>query len=198
MEDKNINFICKRLLSVDWAPKLSESANNLINKCDSILEVQFLFGALFFLEQLCIKEGNMSFGDFPLDTSTVTYQGKKLEGYFSFGVWPLWISELGLDCGPQSIMFVPQTPFADKYHHDFGIFYGDKYGRAESWDFQYGVEIDGYMYHHYRREKDKFRDSIVNYPVFRLLEEESDPLTWFRMVMKEDEKIFYDRFDDQS
>ena len=153
----------------------------------------FLLGAFYYLELASKKTNNMAVGEFPIDTGSVRYLGNNYMGYYFLGVWPLWFPEIGEDCGPQSIMFVPQIKFANNYHHDFGIFYGDKNGAPESWILKYGVEVDGYNFHKDRRYKDRYRDSLVNYHVIRLLEEIHNPLKWFRLIMLQDSDIFYEQ-----
>lgn len=183
------------MLEVDWSPKLSQRSMKIFDKCDSLLEVMYLFGAIHFLESICNRVGNMAVGEYAITTGTVIHRGNELDGICFQGVWPLWIDEIGEDCGPQSILFVPQVEFGPKFHHDFGIFYGDKYGSTEKWVLKYGVEVDGYVIHKKRREKDKYRDSIVKYPVIRVLEEIHNPLKWFRLVMESDDDYFYEQIE---
>ena len=181
------------MLEIDWAPMLDRESMSVFDKCDSLLEVMYMFGAIHFLETICQRANNMAVGEYEIATAKMTYEENEYKGIFFHGVWPLWIDEIGEDCGPQSILFVPQLKFGPGYHQDFGIFYGDKYGSSESWVLQYGVEIDGYAIHKKRREKDKYRDSLVKYPVIRLLEEIHNPLKWFRLVMESDSDLFYER-----
>jgi hypothetical protein len=187
MNIDKIKYICTKMLEVDWCPKLDRKSMKILDKCDSLLEVMYLFGAVYFLESICQREGNVAVGEYSIETGSVIHRGKELEGIFFHGVWPLWISEVGTDCGPQSILFVPQVRFGPDFHHDYGIFYGDKYGSTDKWVFKYGVEVDGYVIHKKRRDKDKYRDTIVDYPVIRLLEETQNPLKWFRLVMESDD-----------
>lgn len=180
------------MLEVDWTPSLTQDAIRVLDKCDSLLEAMYLFGAIYFLECICKRAGYMSVGDWPGNTRTVVHRGKYLEGIAFQEMWPLWIDEIGDDCGPQSILFVPQIEFGDNYHHDFGIFYGDKYCQTDKWQLRYAVEIDGYVIHKKRREIDKYRDSLVDYQVVRLLEEIHNPLKWFRSIMESDSEYLHE------
>jgi hypothetical protein len=137
----------------------------------------------------------MSVGDWPGEIKTVIHRGTNLEGIAFHEMWPLWIDEVGDDCGPLSILFVPQVEFGDNYHHDFGIFYGDKNGSSDKWKLRYGVEIDGYKFHKKRRKIDKYRDSLTDYPVIRLLEELHNPIKWFRLVMEKDSDNLYEEIE---
>ena len=193
MNSEKINYICRKLLEVDWVPRLSSNSTTLLDKCDSTLEIMYFLGAIYFLEEVCRNASNGAFGDWPLDISQTNHEDEVVQGFYAYGVWPLWIHEVATDCGPQSIMIVPQTKFAGKFHHDFGIFYGNKYGDPESWRLKYGIEIDGYAHHKKSRANDKFRDSLVSYPVIRLLEEIHNPLTWFKLIMEED-LLRHDRY----
>lgn len=186
MNDKKLDYICRMLLEVDWVPELTAEAMRLLDKCDSTLEPMYLLGAIYFLEQTCRSASNGAFGDWPLKSSYAKHEDETVAGVYGYGVWPSWIHQVGSDCGPQSIMIAPQVKFAKKFHHDFGIFYGNKYGDPQSWKLKYGVEVDGYTHHKNSRKNDKYRDSLVAYPVIRLLEEMNNPLTWFELVMKED------------
>jgi hypothetical protein len=192
MNPEKVKYTCEKMLEVDWQPNLTGDAMLVLGKCASLLETMYLFGAIYFLESICRKTNNMAVGEFPIETHIAVHCGKSVEGIFFGGVWPLWYSEVGDDCGPQSILFVPQIEFGPNYHHDFGILYGDQNGTKENWKLRYGIEIDGYIMHRDRREKDKYRDNLISYPVIRLFEEIHNPLKWFKLVMEKDLDYFYE------
>jgi hypothetical protein len=190
MNSEKVKYICNKMLEIDWQPKLSTAAMRILGECHTQLESMFLFGAIYFLDSICQKANRLSIAEYPIGTCNAIHRGKEIEGIFIASAWPLWYSELGEDCGPQSILFVPQIEFGPNYHHDFGIFYGDENGTKESWKLRYGIEIDGYIVHRHRRGTDKYRDNIINYPVIRLLEEIHNPLKWFRLIMEKDADYF--------
>lgn len=198
MNSNNISYICNKLLEIDWIPKIQENAMYILDKCDTKLEIMFLLGAFYFLEKASQKANNTSVGEYPVDICSVYHLNEKYEGYCFREVWPLWYAEIGEDCGPQSILFVPQVKFADNYHHDFGIFYGNENYSSDSWHLKYGVEVDGYNSHKDRRKKDVYRDTLVGHAVIRLLEEIHNPLKWFRIIMLKDDEYFYERIENNG
>ena len=161
MNHTNLKYICNELLEVEWEPIIATNDLRILDKCGSKLECMFLLGAFHFLEEVCRKSNSMAIGEYAINKSEAIYNDSSVEGFCFYGVWPLWFEILGEDVGPQSVLFVPQLPFANDYHHDFGIFYGDKNCAPEKWSLRYAVEIDGYKVHKDRRGKDKYRDSLV-------------------------------------
>lgn len=193
MNKTNLEYICNKLLEISWMPSLSTSAMKLLDKCDSQLERMFLVGALYYLHQAAEKSSHM-FADefFKIDTHSIIFNSEKIKGLYIYEAWPLWYACSGTDCGPKSVLIVPQMSFATKYHHDFGLLYGT-YGRPETFYLKYAVEIDGYQVHKSNRQNDAHRDSLVNYPVIRLQEELHSPLQWFQQIINRDENDFHEK-----
>ena len=89
---------------------------------------------------------------------------------------------MGGEYSPTSLAIVPQIKFGTKLHHDFGIFTsGEKKPHTDEWSFELAVEIDYHPSHEWNPGVDKFRDSLVNYKVIRIMQQD-DPLLWFSKV----------------
>jgi hypothetical protein len=182
---QQLQYICRQMLHVDWSPKLSEQALNILSRCDSRLEQMFILGALHYIE----RTGRHADGPdvLTIRTSDVKFNDEKYVGLWVQEPWFGWYREGRVWGGPSALLMVPQLRSPSKdIRHDFGLFYGDDNG-SPKWTFRHAVEVDGYAVHEARREKDELRDSDLSYSVLRFHEEQDKPLEWFRQVVLKDE-----------
>jgi hypothetical protein len=93
-----------------------------------------------------------------------------------------------MGAGPSALALVPQLKFPNvNYHHDFGLFYGDSDGGG-NWHFECAIEIDPETAHRDRRDKDSYRDHLVDYDVVRVYDEIHDYLSWFKLLINRDDE----------
>jgi ssDNA-binding Zn-finger/Zn-ribbon topoisomerase 1 len=101
--------------SDNWRPKFSNELIPLIEKCESKPEMQFLFGAAYFLDYECgLSKTPLGMELYKTD---IEYQGKIYPAIRFDEPYVYW----GGGTMPSAMAFVPQLEFAGKYHHDFGI-----------------------------------------------------------------------------
>lgn len=194
MNQANLSYVCRELIGVRWCPVVDPADYNVINKCQSKLEIMFLLGAFYYLEQLSIKLDEHFVGDNKMKCEKALHCGSYVKGFVYYPVFGLWceVEHDWENIQPESILFVPQITFHKEYHHDFGIFYN--YG--EGYRLKYGVEVDGYNVHKERRNIDLYRDGLVEYKIIRVQEEVHSPKNWFNIVMKNDADIYWNEIHD--
>lgn len=186
----NILSLIKKALEIDWEPEISDDALRILNKCDSTTEQLHLLGAAHYIEQTREKhQGECSGQPLPIVSCVIEHNKITYEGIWFLCPWGGWLS--GMGAGPTACAFVPQLKFPNvNYHHDFGLFYGESDGGGAPWHFRCAVEIDPEATHGDRREKDKYRDQIVDYDVVRVYDKEHDYVSWFSLIIdRDDEEI---------
>lgn len=180
-----VNLI-KDVLEIDWEPEISPRALQILNRCDSKTEKLYIIGAAYYVEQA--RNRFMSWPDdtkLIISTCFIEYNSIEYEGIWFNEPWFAWY-ELSQG-GPSACAFVPQLKFKNiNYHHDFGLFYNSDNGGAESWNLNYVIEIDPDHTHNNRKDKDAYRDSIVDYEVVRICEDVPNYLTWFKEIIRKD------------
>ena len=189
MERKHIHSLIQKALKVEWEPNIDNEALRIIDKCGSTTEKAFLLGAANFIERVGKAAGTDWIGDgLPITGCEIEYNCIFYEGIWFVCPWSGWYLPDGLWCGPTACAFVPQLRFPNvKYHHDFGLFYGESDSGEGPWHFKCSIEIDPEVTHRDRRDKDAYRDSIVNYEVVRINDEIHDYLNWFEVIIRRDE-----------
>lgn len=186
----NIKQLIKTAFKVDWEPDISDDAIRILNKCDSTTEQLYLLGAAYYIEQTRDKyHGECSGQPLPIVGCVITHNNITYEGIWFVCPWGGWLSSMG--GGPTACALVPQLQFPNvNYHHDFGLFYGESDGGGAPWHFQCAVEIDPEATHEDRRDKDEYRDKIVDYDVVRVCDEVHDFSSWFKLIVdRDDEEI---------
>jgi hypothetical protein len=186
----NINGLIKTALGTDWEPDIDNNAIRILNKCDSTTEQLYLLGAASYIEQTRDKHhGECSGQSIPIIGCVITYNDISYEGLWFVCPWGGWLS--GMGAGPTACALIPQLKFPDvNYHHDFGLFYGASDGGGAPWHFKCAIEIDPEVTHKNRRDKDEYRDQIVDYDVVRVYGEVHDYLSWFQLIIdRDDEEI---------
>jgi hypothetical protein len=129
----------------------------------------------------------MSGQPLPIFGCHIEHNNISYEGIWFVCPWGGWLG--GMGGGPTACALVPQLKFQNiSYHHDFGLFYGESDGGGEPWHFKCAIEIDPDFTHCDRREKDAYRDSIVDYDVIRICDQEYDYKTWFKAIVDRDDK----------
>jgi hypothetical protein len=186
MDKTQIDYICKHMLGTEWRPNIDQEVLHVLDKCQSKLEIMYLLGAAYFIDQIGQESGHGWDENIPLRLGSINYEGNFYEGIWFLEPWSGWyLADVPVWAGPSALMFVPQLEFGENIHHDFGVFYGNDNG-SPIWDLEFVVEIDGYGIHKDRRKKDFYRDSIVPYRVIRLYEETHNPLNWFEQIVRRD------------
>lgn len=169
------NYVAENSFPNGWKPNCNLGVYRLLEKCDSRPEIRYILGAAYYLD---IKSGYLKDG-ISLTTTTIIHNGKKYEAIQFIEPFAYW----GDSFAPSAMAFVPQLEFSDSFHHDFGIFYADDHAVTEtSWNLELAVEIDYHPAHEYQSGKDKYRDSLVKYPVLRFKPETDSHLNWFVKV----------------
>jgi len=187
MERQHINNLIKKSLNIVWEPDISDEALHIIDKCDSTTEKLYLLGAAYYIEQTRNKHhGDGSGQHLPIISCVLKYNNISYEGLWFLCPWGGWLS--GIGAGPSACAFVPQLKFPNvNYHHDFGLFYSNSDG-GENWSLRCAIEIDPEVTHKSRRNKDGYRDSLVDYKVVRIYDETHDYLSWFQVIVNTDDK----------
>lgn len=174
---KQINYILREIVNTTWSPYpllipqdqlvAEYRFHSVLSRCESKLEVATILGLCAYIDLTCRNGGATE--------SLTSFTFLQHEGAIYEAIW---IVEpfIGFNA-PSGIAIVPQFPFADNYHHDFGIFHSSDNG-GNSWHFAYAIEVDGVATHRKRRDKDDYRDNLVDYPVIRLYEETIDLFLW--------------------
>lgn len=189
MYDKqNLLSIVKHNFPDEWQPDLDSSAYDIILSCDSLVEKLYLLGATYYLEQERNKHHSDGCGmSLPIRGCEVKHTDHTYDGIFFQEPWGGWAGAFG--GGPGACALVPQLKFVNtNYHHDFGLFYSADNGGG-NWGFQCAIEIDPEFTHADRRDKDAFRDSIVDYDVIRVHDTIHKMTDWFKLVIERDDKI---------
>jgi ssDNA-binding Zn-finger/Zn-ribbon topoisomerase 1 len=177
-------------LSKDWEPNISSNAvgflecipGDVLGAKGSGDEIKYMLGAAYFLDHLGHSYNNAN--GIRLDKTEVRYNNKKYVGIGFFELTSYWG---GGTIEPSAMAFVPQLVFADKLHHDFGVFFSSvRYPTPADWKFELVVEVDSYYKHRIFPGFDKNRDMKVNYQVIRLDPniEGCGPKDWFSKVMR--------------
>jgi ssDNA-binding Zn-finger/Zn-ribbon topoisomerase 1 len=125
---KNIvDYACESL-GVDWKPNINR---DVICIFDDILEeklgakgsrdeVKYMLGAAYYLDHLNHSYDNQN--GIELYKTEVLYNNKKYEGIGFLKPYAYWNG--GYE--PSAMAFVPQVKFANKKHHDFGVFFSSE------------------------------------------------------------------------
>ena len=177
-----VDYACESL-GVEWRPNIQEEIIYLLDdivrrKLGSRDEVEYILGAAYYLDHLYETYDNEN--GIKLYKTEIQYGEMKYDGIGFLEPFDYW----GGGIAPSAMAFVPQVGFGQKLHHDFGIFFsGDHSASSTDWYLDYAVEIDIHPHHQIDPGMDKFRDSLVNYPVLRLNPSTDEPLKWFRKVM---------------
>jgi hypothetical protein len=165
-----IDYACQGI-DLYWYPIFENEgeAEAVIYRCQSKPEIVFILGTLYSL-----RKDVSSIGP-PFGVETMMHAEKQIQGLYLQDVWDSWNNH---DLpGPGCMLIVPQFPFADKLHHDFALLYQwDHSPKPDEWKIKCAVEIDFHPIHNFTTI-DRYRDGLVNYPVFRLTKED-DPKTW--------------------
>ena len=187
MERSHINSLIKKALNIDWEPDISADALRIIDKCGPTTEKLYLLGAAYYIEQTRDKHnGECSGQHLPIISCVIKHNNISYEGLWFLSPWGGWLS--GMGAGPSACALIPQLKFPNvNYHHDFGLFYGDSDGGG-NWNFKCAIEIDPEVTHKDRRDKDDYRDSIVDYDVVRIYDEIHDYLSWFQLIIDMDDE----------
>jgi len=190
MYDKqNLLNIVKNRFPNEWEPDLDESAFRILGSCDSLVEKLHILGATYFTEDIRNKHhGECSGCKLQIRGCNVIHEQTTYEGVWFQEPWGGWLA--GMGAGPSACAFVPQLKLHNKkWHHDFGLFYGGSNSGAP-WYFKCAIEIDPNYTHKDRRDKDAYRDSIVDYQVVRIYDEIHDEISWFKEIIDiDDDKI---------
>jgi hypothetical protein len=198
MEQSHINNLIKKVLNIEWEPDIDQDALRIIDKCGSDTERLFLIGAAHFIE--CSRDkygGELSGTKLPIIGCKISHNNITYEGIWFVCPWGGWSG--GIGGGPTACAFVPQLKFPDtSYHHDFGLFYGESDGGGGPWHFKCAIEIDPEYTHKDRRDKDAYRDSIVDYDVIRIYDEVHNALSWFEEIINRDENIITEYLDGEE
>lgn len=189
MERSHINNLIKKVLEIDWEPDISDDALRIIDKCGSTTEQLYLLGAAYYIEQTRDKyKGDCSGQPLPIISCAIKHNDISYEGIWFVCPWEGWLS--GIGAGPTACALVLQLKFPNvNYHHDFGLFYGESDGGGAPWHFKCAIEIDPTATHSDRRDKDAYRDSIVDYDVLRVYDEIHDYLSWFQLIIDRDDGV---------
>lgn len=171
------------MLDVYWIPEITEEALKVLDICHSKLEIMFLLGVAYFIEDVA-KEGMGPYFQVPMVGTKIDYKSKAYPGIHFLEPWHGWGG-----CGPSALAFVPQLEFSNALHHDFGVFTANNNSGGPPWFFKCAVEVDGFGAHKDSRGKDKYRDNLVDYKVYRLFEEHDNPLNWFNYIVRDDNKM---------
>jgi hypothetical protein len=191
-----ISYICRDMLGLnEWNPDIRDTDKVLqvLNLCQSQLEIMYLLGAYHYIEQNG-KESGHSVGY--ITDAEIIYEGKKYPAIWFFEPWGGWYTNFApIWSGPSAMAFAPQIEIAN-LHYDFGIFYGDDNG-SPKWHLDSIIEIDGYGVHKDRRNLDKLRDEILkqkNISYYRFQEEIDSPLLWFDKLVRADYNVLEKQF----
>lgn len=189
MERRLVHSLIKKAFKIDWEPNIDNEALRIIDKCGSTTEKVYLLGAAYFIEHIGKGAGTVWIGDgLPITGCNIEHNGILYEAIWFICPWSGWYLPDGLWCGPSACAFVPQLVFPNiNYHHDFGLFYGGSDGGGTPWHFKCAIEIDPETTHRDRRDKDTYRDRIVDYDVIRIYDEIHDYLSWFEVIVRRDE-----------
>jgi ssDNA-binding Zn-finger/Zn-ribbon topoisomerase 1 len=177
-----IDYACESL-GVEWRPNIQKEVVWLLDdivrkKLGSRDEVEYMLGAAYYLDHLYGNHNNED--GIELYKTEIECNGKMYDGMAFLEPFVYW----GGGIAPSAMAFVPQVGFGEKLHHDFGVFFsGDHAATSKDWDLDFAVEIDIHPHHEYNAGMDKFRDSLVKYPVLRLHPSRDEPLKWFRKAM---------------
>jgi ssDNA-binding Zn-finger/Zn-ribbon topoisomerase 1 len=171
-----IDYACE-VLGVTWRPNIdSEVLHILERKCQSRDEREYLIGAAYYLYHHSVDFDGTGI---TLYKTIVEYNCKNYDGIGFFEPFQYWDGT-----APTALAFVPQLPFGEKSHHDFGIFYSsEQLPEPKDWEFELAVEVDIHPSHVQYRSRDHYRDKLVSYTVLRLHSEDK-PITWFKKVQK--------------
>lgn len=183
-----IGFI-KTALEIDWEPEISDDALRILNICGSSTEKMHLLGAAYYIEQTRDKhQGEYNGQPLPIISCVLKHNNINYEGIWFQSPWGGWLS--GMGAGPSACALVPQLRFPNlNYHHDFGLFYSQSDGGG-NWHFQCAIEIDPEATHKKRKDKDNYRDQIVDYDVVRVYDKVHDCISWFKLIVdRDDEQI---------
>lgn len=184
----NILNLIKTAFGFEWTPEISQEAIDILNRCDSTTEQVYFLGAAYYIESMRDKYKGELFGQpLPISSHIVTYNQINYEAIYFQEPWGGWAR--GYGAGPSSCAFVPQLKFPYiNYHHDFGLFYSADNAGGE-WGLQCAIEIDPDKTHKDRRDKDEYRDSIVDYEVIRVDDKTHSCTTWFELIMDRDDAM---------
>lgn len=185
---QNFFDITKSLFQNNWVPEIDDYAFSILNKCDSLTEKLYIVGAAYYIEQIRENHnGTMQGQQLQITGCEIEYNQETYEAIWFVSPWDGWFASW-IHGGPSALAFVPQLPFHDdNFHHDFGVFYSSDNAGGD-WHFKCALEIDPKHTHADRRDKDAYRDSVVDYPVVRINDEIHDEKSWFKEIIKLDEK----------
>lgn len=176
---KTIQYICHDMLGLDdWTPELADHPDTweVLNKCQSLLEVAYLVGAHHFMTRTA--------DEMVLPASFGTVLAVNDSCYRAVWFMEPWYG-FGMKGGPSAMALIPQYPVG-RYAVDFAVAVGDDNG-SPRWSIQSLVEINGYAVHRARRNADERRahaiEKISSVPVLQFFEETDNPLTWFKVVI---------------
>jgi hypothetical protein len=146
-------------------------------------------GAAYYIEQIRGKHnGSLQGLQLQITGCEIQYNQRTYEAIWFVCPWDGWFAST-VGGGPSALAFVPQLKFlGHDYHHDFGVFYGESDGGGAPWNFKCVIEIDPKHTHEDRRDKDAYRDSVVDYLVVRINDEIYDEKSWFKEIINIDEK----------
>jgi len=186
---KNFFNITKSVFQNNWTPDIDDYAFSILNKCDSLTEKLYIVGAAYYIEQIRGKHnGSLQGLQLQITGCEIQYNQKTYEAIWFVCPWDGWFAS-AVGGGPSALAFVPQLKFlGHDYHHDFGVFYGESDGGGAPWNFKCAIEIDPKHTHEDRRDKDAYRDSVVDYLVVRINDEIYDEKSWFKEIINIDEK----------
>lgn len=161
-------------IELDWYPNFKDESGafKVLEKCQSKPEIAYIFGTFYFLQE--------AKNDLEIEVRTISYKQMEISGLYLQDAWTVW-NNSGLR-GPGCILLVPQFPFGEKLHHDFVLLYQwDHSPKNDSWEIKCAVEVDFHPAHNFTTF-DAYRDSLVNYPVFRF-SKKIDPREWVKRLL---------------
>jgi ssDNA-binding Zn-finger/Zn-ribbon topoisomerase 1 len=163
--------------NLEWRPNIDTKVEDYMEKVKisshgSRNEIEYLVGAAYFLDNK-IKYINISSG-ISLYSTSIFYNDCNYQAIGFLEPYKYWDGEYA----PSSLAFVPQFPFAHKYHHDYGVFSSpNRCVSPYEWIFACAIEIDIHPSHIMHPQRDRYRDSLIQYPVIRLTKTDN-PFTW--------------------
>ncbi len=174
---RQVDYICKQMMGLNWTPSLNEAALFVLESCESKLEIMYLLGVGYHLYRYQRSIYNESY--------PYVYTSQLKNG--QYGLWFLepWFGFCPY-CGngPSALMLVPQYQSPEKpIRHDFGLFTANDNGANDGWNLECAIEIDGYGIHKNRRYADKQRSLGLSYPVHHIFEETDPPHDWFKEII---------------
>ena len=176
-----------QVMGLDWRPKISPDAQEVLEKCGSSLGQMYILGACHSMANTGLEYSHCS--QLQIKTADLLVDNRNYTGILVVQPWEGWyLPEFlqGLRREPPALLFVPQYNSPEKdIIHDLALFYGDDKVRP-SWSRRHVIEITAHGVDGDSREKEILRDSGLSYRVERLYEEVDNPKRWFQKIILAD------------